>query len=160
MVPRPPRVDSPPPPPPPPPRVPLSSDERRQPDVFRLGRCYAPASTAECEAELSLERELCRKVRLNRAMLLDSGRAGDVSVTFGTPDRVEDAWAYFKKPVDSPAYARFAASVAAGAAVPAAVRRRQGLRRAEAAVKAGVAADVVALGAWEDARFGSERAGL
>jgi hypothetical protein len=138
----------------PPPNPARSCPERRQPDVFRLGRNYAAASTAQCEGEICFERELSRKVRVNRAALMGGGRAGDLSQRSGTLDRVEDAWAYFKRQVDTPTFARFAAAVADA---PPRVDGGDpvGRRRCAQAVAAAAdaAADVSALEAWEDAHL-------
>jgi hypothetical protein len=131
----------------------LAGAEARQPATFRLGRDHAPAATAQCAAERTLEGELSSKHKACREALAFSGRTGDMSVQHGTPDRAEDAWAFFGTPVDTPTFARFAAAVSAKGGSKASVRRAAGVRRATAAARAREAADVAALSAWEDARF-------
>lgn len=60
--------------------------------------------------QLTFEEEITRKRRMNLEALRNSGRAGDMTTVCGTRGRVEEDWDYAHKHVDSPAYARFAAS--------------------------------------------------
>ena len=87
-------------------------------------------------------------------MLAGSGRAGDLTVRFGTSDGVEDTWHYFKKAIDTPAFARFAATLAVKSGPSSAARRKCSAQRQAAAAIAADAADVEALGSWETAVFG------
>lgn len=160
MVPQPARSDLKPSAPPPPPHPALSGPERRHPDAFRLGRNYATPSTAQCSDELCFERELSRKVRVNRAALIGGGRAGDLSQRSGTLDRVEDAWAYFKRQVETPTFARFAAAVARADGGDPVGRRRCAEAAAMVAAAVDAAADVAALGAWEDAHLRGAEGGM
>jgi hypothetical protein len=134
----------------------LEGPEMRQPNTGRLGRAYAPVATGGLSAETSLERAIARKVRVNAECYFRSGCAGDLSVKRGTADRVEDAPGFFRKAVDSPTFARFAAAVAAKPSTRPAERRRKGLLRTAEAARALEASAVAQLEQWDQGRSQDE----
>lgn len=76
---------------------------------------------------------MARKQRVNRDSLLNSGRAGDVTFTYGVKERPEDSWSFFHKHVDNPTYMRFAASAChKGSSNPHARRKQAQLSRVAA----------------------------
>ena len=121
---------------------------------MRLGRAYAPDNNTESCEEQALESALTRRVCVDRMALRGGGWAGDSTGSRGTPTRVEDAWSFFGKHVDSPTFVRYAAALGGGGGGSAAASRTRASKRAATAGKRREAAEVAALGLWEAEKFG------
>jgi hypothetical protein len=127
----------------------LAGPEGPHPDTGRLGRDYAPAATSSMSAEKPLEQIIARKVRVNREALMGSGRAGDLSVKWGTPGRNEDKKEFFRKDIESPTFLRFMAAVAATSSTNPHERRQRGLQRAAEVTRGLEASAVAQLERWD-----------
>lgn len=98
----------------------------------RLGRApQGIQGLRESDKELAFESSLGRKTRVGLNTYHGHGRAGDMSLVYGAPARVEDDAAYFKASKDSPTFLRFCNSLPAKAAVSPHERRMAGEQRAK-----------------------------
>ena len=108
------------------------------------------AEGACSRVQIAFEQEIARKVRLNRDSLINTGNAGDMTVSYGVKQRSEDAWEYFHKHIDNPTYLRFAARMAMNAKSNPHERRKLAELGRQAALAQQDAAAVVDLNTWDE----------
>ncbi|KAG2482972.1 hypothetical protein HYH03_018149 [Edaphochlamys debaryana] len=100
-----------------------------EPPLPRLGRPEGITGLRESDKEMGFESSLGRKVRVGQESYKGMGRAGDRSLVYGAPARVEDDPTYYRSMKDSPTFVRFCNSLPAKPAVSPHQRREEGLRR-------------------------------
>ena len=103
-----------------------------EPAIPRLARPPGASGLRESDEELSYERAMGRKIRVNPVTYQGSGRAGDTSILYSSPGRPEDDAGFFKSLKDTPTFLRFCNSLPAKAAESPHVRRAEQLKRIQA----------------------------
>ncbi|EFJ50584.1 hypothetical protein VOLCADRAFT_103801 [Volvox carteri f. nagariensis] len=100
-----------------------------EPPLPRLGRPDGITGLRETDKEVNFEATMGRKVRVGQDSYRGSGRAGDRSLVYGAPQRVEDDPSYYRSMKDAPTFVRFCNSLPPKPAVSPHQRRDEGARR-------------------------------
>mmetsp|Transcript_14106 Transcript_14106/g.30586 ORF Transcript_14106/g.30586 Transcript_14106/m.30586 type:complete len:283 (-) Transcript_14106:418-1266(-) len=103
-----------------------------EPAMPRLSRPVGLYGLRESDQELSYERAMGRKVRVDHMSYHGTGRAGDKSTSFAPPARPEDDPVFFKTLKDSPTFIRFCSTLPPKPAVSPHERRAASMQRANA----------------------------
>lgn len=119
------------------------------PPMPRLNRDAGMHATVQREDDLSLEREVNRKIKSTRDGYYGTGRAGDMSVTYSCVERIEDNPALYKTPKDAPTFTRFVNSCAPSPEISHAERRRMWYEQKAATEKEAEMTMVKELDEWD-----------
>lgn len=100
-----------------------------EPSLPRLARPEGITGLRETDKEVNFEVAMGRKIRLGQDSHRGTGRAGDRSLVYGAPARVEDDPTYYRSMKDAPTFVRFCNSLPPKPAVSPHQRREEGTRR-------------------------------
>lgn len=121
-----------------------------EPMLPRLGRPSGISGLRGQTEELEFERYIGRRGKTAPGQLRNSGRAGDLSLTFGPQARCEDDPRFFKTAKDSPTFLRYCSSLPAPSAVSPLLKHSAGERRRADLAAARERQEVAALRLWPD----------
>eukprot|EP01026_Neomeris_dumetosa_P043013 TRINITY_DN3590_c1_g2_i1.p4 TRINITY_DN3590_c1_g2~~TRINITY_DN3590_c1_g2_i1.p4 ORF type:complete len:153 (-),score=11.54 TRINITY_DN3590_c1_g2_i1:80-538(-) len=87
------------------------SNNLPEPDIPRLYRPPNMSCLRESDKEFVFEKEMGQKVRVEQSTYKKTGRAGDLTITYGASPRVEESETYYRKRIDSPTFRRFVETI-------------------------------------------------
>lgn len=113
-----------------------SGESLPEPGLPRLLRPPGVNGLRETDKEIVFEQSMGRKVRVGQDTYNGNGRAGDKSLVYGAPKKVEELDPkLFKTLKDSPTFLRFCSTLPAAPSVSPHTRRAAGAERSAAAAR-------------------------